>query len=279
LVLRQFALRARNPKCRLFSPLEGFAIASLTGSTLTTFLDIVLVSVLLRKPCEEMASFNDVKIDESELVNGFSAEEIFSNPECLGITFDDLIALPGSIDFGVHEVDLHTNITRKIKLSAPLCSTPMDTVTEHDMAIGMALNGGMGFIHCNCTVERQVEMISKVKNFENGFILEPAVLPPNATVKDLDDLRARKKISGVPVTVDGKMGSKLVGLISHRDTDFLEDRSMQISQLMTPMDKLVTGRHPISIAEANTILKVIIFSFFLFKFLLIFKYLRRFSPL
>lgn len=203
-----------------------------------------------------MSDFANVHIDESDLVNGFSAEEIFANPECLGITFDDLIALPGSIDFGVHEVDLNTHVTRRIKLSNPLCSTPMDTVTEHDMAIGMALNGAIGFIHSNCTVEQQAAMVSKVKNFENGFILEPAVLSPDSTVNDLDNLRKQKKISGVPVTVDGKLGSKLVGIISNRDTDFLQDRNVKISQLMTPLDKLVTGKYPITIAEANKILKV-----------------------
>lgn len=196
-----------------------------------------------------------VLITEDELVNGYSAEEIFSNSECLGITFDDLITLPGAIDFGVHEVDLTTKLTRNIPLTYPLCSTPMDTVTEHDMAIGMALNGGIGFIHCNCTIEQQVAMLKKVKRYENGFILEPAVLPPSAVVSDLDTLRAARKISGVPVTVDGQMGSKLVGIISNRDTDFLEDRGMKISDLMTPLDKLVVGKYPISSEEANTILK------------------------
>mmetsp|Transcript_6308 Transcript_6308/g.6905 ORF Transcript_6308/g.6905 Transcript_6308/m.6905 type:complete len:512 (-) Transcript_6308:1072-2607(-) len=200
-------------------------------------------------------STDSIVIDESELVNGFSAQEIFGNPECLGITFDDLIGLPGSIDFGVHEVDLTSNITKRITLNSPLCSTPMDTVTEHEMAIGMALNGGIGFIHGNCSVERQVEMVKKVKGFENGFILEPAVLPPDALVSDLDDLRRKKKISGVPVTIDGKMGSKLVGIISNRDTDFLANRAAKISELMTPIDKLVTGRYPITISEANKILK------------------------
>lgn len=99
-------------------------------------------------------------------------------------------------------------------------------------------------------------MVRKVKTYENGFILDPAVLSPNAIVSELDELRAIRKISGVPVTADGQMGSKLVGLISNRDTDFLKDRSLPISQLMTPLDKLVTGRYPITIAEANKILKV-----------------------
>jgi IMP dehydrogenase len=137
-----------------------------------------------------------------------------------------------------------------------LCSSPMDTVTEHEMAIGMALNGGIGILHCNCSVEEQVNMVRKVKTFENGFITEPAVLSPSATIEDLDLLRQQRKISGVPVTVDGRMGSRLVGLISNRDTDFLKDRAVSIADLMTPLDKLVTGKYPISIADANKILKV-----------------------
>lgn len=195
-------------------------------------------------------------IDESELIDGFSANDIFSNADNIGITFDDLIALPGSISFGVNDVDLATKFTKNIMLNFPLCSTPMDTVTEHEMAIGMALNGGIGIIHCNCSIEQQVTMLRKVKTYENGFILEPAVLSPDAIVSELDELRARRKISGVPVTVDGRMGSKLIGLISNRDTDFLKDRTIKISELMTPLDKLVTGKYPISIAEANKILKV-----------------------
>ena len=202
-----------------------------------------------------MASFEGVELTADELVNGFSAKEIFSSNDCLGITFDDLIVLPGAIDFAVHEVDLSSQVTRNFKLNYPLCSTPMDTVTEHEMALGMALNGGIGFIHCNCSIEDQVAMIEKVKNYENGFILEPAVLSPNHTITDLDALRDRKKISGVPLTVDGRMGSKLVGLVSNCDTDFIEDRTKKLSEVMTPLDDLVVGMYPITIDEANRILK------------------------
>ena len=203
-----------------------------------------------------MANFADVHIDPAELINGFSAAEIFTSKDCQGITFDDLIVLPGAIDFGVHEVELTTQVTRNYKLNSPFCSTPMDTVTEHEMALGMALNGGIGFIHSNCTIEEQVAMVLRVKNFENGFIIEPAVLSPNHTISDLDKLRDDKKISGVPVTEDGKLGSRLVGLVSNRDTDFIEDRTMKLADVMTPIELLVTGPYPISIAEANEILKV-----------------------
>jgi IMP dehydrogenase len=205
-----------------------------------------------------MANFCDVEIDPLELINGFSASEIFTSKDCQGITFDDLIVLPGSIDFGVHEVDLTTKVTRNFKLNSPFCSTPMDTVTEHEMALGMALNGGIGFIHSNCTIDEQVAMVRKVKNYENGFIVEPALMSITNTISDLDKLRADRKISGVPVTIDGKIGSRLVGLVSNRDTDFIEDRTMKLSDVMTPIERLVTGTYPISIAEANEILKVYI---------------------
>ena len=218
-----------------------------------------------------MASFTDVEISEKDLIDGFAATEIFSRPDGLGITFDDLISLPGAIDFGVHEVDLTTKISRNHKLNLPLCSSPMDTVTEHDMAINMALQGGIGFIHSNCSIEEQAAMVRKVKGYENGFILEPAVLSPEQCLSDLDSLFATRKISGVPVTIDGRMGSKLVGLVSKRDADFIVDRSKKLAEVMTPMEKLVTGTHPITIAEANQILKVRIFVIFVF-FLSLFQF-------
>ena len=200
-------------------------------------------------------TYDGVTISESDLVNGWSSEEIFAGNARQGLTFDDVIALPGEIDFGVHEVNLSSHITKKISLNSPFCSSPMDTVTEEEMAIGMALNGGVGFIHAACDIERQVAMVKSVKRFENGFILEPAVLSPTHLVSDLDALQAEKDISGVPVTVDGKMGSKLLGLVSNRDTDFLENRSVPLSEVMTPIEELIVGKHPLSITKANEILK------------------------
>jgi IMP dehydrogenase len=99
-------------------------------------------------------------------------------------------------------------------------------------------------------------MVNKVKNFENGFIIEPVVFNPDQTLSELDKIRTRKRISGVPVTVDGTMGSKLIGLVSNRDTDFVKDRTKCVKEFMTPIDKLITGTYPINIAEANQILKV-----------------------
>ena len=201
-------------------------------------------------------SHNGVEVSLAELQNGFSAAEIFGRADCVGITFDDLISLPGAIDFGVHEVDLTARVSRNYTLNAPFASSPMDTVTEHEMAIAMALNGGVGFVHCNCTIEEQVAMIRKVKMYENGFIVEPAVLSPQNSIKELDDLREVRKISGVPITVDGKMGSKLVGLVSNRDTDFITDRTQTLAMCMTPVESLVVGKFPLAISDANEILRV-----------------------
>ena len=202
--------------------------------------------------------FDSVNVTVEDLENGHSAAKIFgeyiaNNPE--GITFDDLIVLPGAIDFGVGDVDLKTKVTRDISIHSPLCSAAMDTVTGFEMATGMALNGGIGFIHANQDVEDQAEMIRKVKNYENGFILSPHCLSPNDTIHDIDTLCSEKKISGVPVTIDGKMGSKLVGLVSKRDIDFISNRNILLSEVMTPFENLITAEHPLSIQEATKTLK------------------------
>jgi len=219
-----------------------------TGGTVSTFNidDVPIIPV------------ESVRITEQDLENGHSACKIFEeyiarNPE--GITFDDLIVLPGAIDFGVGEVDLKTKVTKDISVHSPLCSAAMDTVTGFEMATGMALNGGIGFIHANQDIEDQADMIRKVKNYENGFILSPHCLSPHNTVHDIDLLCAEKKISGVPVTLDGKMGSRLVGLVSKRDIDFVTNRNMLLSEVMTPFESLITAEHPLSIQEATKTLK------------------------
>ena len=122
--------------------------------------------------------FESVQITETDLENGHAAARIFEeyiaqNPE--GITFDDLIVLPGAIDFGVTDVDLKTKVTKDISIHSPLCSAAMDTVTGFEMATGMALNGGIGFIHYNNTIKEQRKQVDRVKNFKNGFITNPKV--------------------------------------------------------------------------------------------------------
>ncbi|KAG1700192.1 hypothetical protein DVH05_012000 [Phytophthora capsici] len=185
------------------------------------------------------------------LYDGVSAEQLFHNKDSNGLTFDDVISLPGHINFGVQDVDVATKLTKKIKLSAPIASSPMDTVTESHMAIVIALQGGLGFLHCNNTIEQQAEMVRAVKHYENGFIPEPKVLGPTSTVADLDEL----KVSGVPITEDGSTTGKLVGLVTSRDVDFIEDRSVALSTIMVPLEKLIVGTYPISLEKANQTLK------------------------
>jgi len=200
-------------------------------------------------------STQEITLSDEDLRDGYSAEEIFNSPGAMGMTFDDLIVLPGSIDFGVHDVDLCSKLSKNISLNFPFVSSPMDTVTGTKMSIGMALNGCFGVLHNTCTLEEQVDMVKKVKRFENGFILEPHCLAPHHTIQDLDELREKKGMSGVPITSDGNFGSQLVGLVTKRDIDFVDDRAKLLSEIMTPLDKLITGKYPCTLEEANALLK------------------------
>ena len=169
------------------------------------------------------------------------------------MTYDDIVILPGFIDFGVQEVQLRTRLTREIEIAAPLCSSPMDTVTESDMAVNLALLGGIGFIHYNNSIEQQTNMVRRVKRFENGFIIEPMVLSPDHCLADVDAIRERHGFSGIPVTQDGTLNSKLVGIVANRDIDFEQDRSILLRDVMTV--DLVTASKGITLKEANRLLR------------------------
>ena len=183
--------------------------------------------------------------------DGLSADEMFASGK--GLTYDDFIVLPGYIDFQASEVDLETNVTRNVRIKRPIVSSPMDTVTEWKMAAFLALLGGIGIIHYNNSIEAQIEHVRKVKRFENGFIVDPVVLSPRHTVRDIDDIKAEHGFSGIPVTEDGTLGSRLVGIITNRDIDFEKDRFRPLSEVMTT--DLVVAKEGVTLHEANQILK------------------------
>ncbi|MBQ7066697.1 MAG: IMP dehydrogenase [Lachnospiraceae bacterium] len=166
-----------------------------------------------------------------------------------GITFDDVLLVPSYSQVIANEVDLSTYLTKNIKLNIPMMSAGMDTVTEHRMAIAMARQGGIGIIHKNMSIEAQAEEVDKVKRSENGVITDPFSLTPEHTLKDADDLMAKFRISGVPITE----GRKLVGIITNRDLKFETDYSKKIKESMTS-EGLITAKEGITLDEAKEIL-------------------------
>jgi IMP dehydrogenase len=166
-----------------------------------------------------------------------------------GITFDDVLLVPAYSDITPGEVDLKTNLTKKIKLNIPMLSAGMDTVTEHRMAIAMARQGGIGIIHKNMSIPQQAEEVDKVKRSESGVITDPFYLSPEHTLEDANNLMGKYRISGVPVTE----GKKLVGIITNRDLKFEENFSKKIKESMTS-EGLITALEGTTLDEAKKIL-------------------------
>ncbi|MBE5866738.1 MAG: IMP dehydrogenase [Lachnospiraceae bacterium] len=166
-----------------------------------------------------------------------------------GITFDDVLLVPAYSQVIPNQVDLTTQLTKKIKLNIPMMSAGMDTVTEHRMAIAMARQGGIGIIHKNMSIEAQAEEVDKVKRSENGVITDPFSLTPEHTLADADALMAKFRISGVPITE----GRKLVGIITNRDLKFETDFTKKIKESMTS-EGLITAPEGTTLEEAKAIL-------------------------
>lgn len=166
-----------------------------------------------------------------------------------GITFDDVLLVPSYSQVVPNEVNITTNLTKKIRLNIPMMSAGMDTVTESRMAIAMARQGGIGIIHKNMTIDQQAEEVDKVKRSENGVITDPFSLSPEHTLGDAEALMQKFRISGVPITE----GKKLVGIITNRDLKFEEDFTQKIRDCMTS-ENLITAKKGITLDEAKKIL-------------------------
>ncbi|MEO3852368.1 IMP dehydrogenase [Streptomyces sp. B8F3] len=169
----------------------------------------------------------------------------------IGLTFDDVLLLPGAADMAPGEIDTASHVSRNVRVNIPLLSAAMDRVTESRMAIAMARQGGVGVLHRNLSIEDQAKKVDQVKRSESGMVADPITIRPDATLAEADALCGRFRISGVPVT-DGE--GKLVGIVTNRDMAFEPDRSVEVRSIMTPMP-LVTGRVGISGAEAMELLR------------------------
>jgi IMP dehydrogenase len=169
----------------------------------------------------------------------------------LGLTFDDVLLLPGESDMAPGDIDTGSRISRNVRVNVPLLSAAMDKVTESRMAIAMARQGGVGVLHRNLSIEDQAAQVDRVKRSESGMVTDPITIRPDATLGDADVLCGRFRISGVPVTDEA---GKLLGIVTNRDMAFESDRDRPVRELMTPMP-LVTGKVGISRNDAMELLR------------------------
>ena len=188
-------------------------------------------------------------------------EEFFTKFEGSSFTYNDLIFHPSYVDFGHEVIDLKTNITREIEINLPVVSSPMDTVTEDALAIAIALQGGIGFIHYNMSPQEQAKQIQKVKRFKSGFVSDLITLDPSAKIWDVVAIRNEYGFTSIPITEDGESHGKLVGMITKYDYSTLADEDLEktVQERMTPVDNLTIARideisenGTIDIKQANT---------------------------
>ncbi|MEY9877691.1 IMP dehydrogenase [Streptacidiphilus sp. MAP12-33] len=169
----------------------------------------------------------------------------------LGLTYDDVLLLPGPSEVLPNAVNTSSRVSRNVRVNIPLLSAAMDKVTEARMAIAMARQGGAGVLHRNLSIEDQVNQVDLVKRSESGMVTDPITVSPDATLAEADALCAKFRISGVPVT-DGE--GRLLGIVTNRDMAFEPDRSRQVREIMTPMP-LITGQVGISGVDAMALLR------------------------
>ncbi|WP_049567282.1 IMP dehydrogenase [Streptomyces sp. SBT349] len=179
------------------------------------------------------------------------AGEVPEKFAALGLTFDDVLLLPGPADMAPGDIDTASHISRNVRVNVPLLSAAMDKVTEARMAIAMARQGGAGVLHRNLSIEDQAAQVDRVKRSESGMVTDPITIRPDATLREADELCGRFRISGVPVT---DAAGRLLGIVTNRDMAFEPDRGRQVREVMTPMP-LVTGRVGISGEDAMELLR------------------------
>ena len=170
-----------------------------------------------------------------------------------GLTFDDVLLIPAKSEVLPKDVKFQVNLSENLKLNIPIISAGMDTVTEAEMAIAMARQGGLGIIHKNMSIEAQAEQVDKVKRSESGVITDPFFLTPDHQVFDAEHLMGKYRISGVPI-VNNEEDQKLVGIITNRDLRFISDFSLKISDVMT-VENLVTAPVGTTLEQAEKILQ------------------------
>ncbi|KAK5405284.1 inosine-5'-monophosphate dehydrogenase [Exophiala xenobiotica] len=192
-------------------------------------------------------------LKEYESLDGLDVHTLIDSKENGALTYNDFLVLPGYIGFAASEVSLDSPVTKRISLKTPLLSSPMDTVTEENMAIHMALLGGLGIIHHNCSAEDQADMVRKVKRYENGFISEPIVLSPKTTVAEAQELKEKWGFGGFPVTETGQLKSKLIGIVTTRDIQFHPRPEDLVTEVMSK--DLITAPAGTTLLEANSILR------------------------
>lgn len=203
---------------------------------------------------EEIASTSAHRIGPAHHGKVFMSSNAAGVPEkfaMLGLTYDDVLLLPGASEVLPNQVDTSSRISRNVHVNVPLLSAAMDKVTESRMAIAMARQGGVGVLHRNLSVEDQVNQVDLVKRSESGMVTDPITVLPDATLADADALCAKFRISGVPVT---DTAGKLLGIVTNRDMAFESDRSRQVREVMTPMP-LITGKVGISGEDAIGLLR------------------------
>lgn len=185
--------------------------------------------------------------------NGVTVRQLFQATAHESLGYADVILMPGFIDFPTNDVKLEGQLTRNIKLNVPMISSPMDTVTESEMAIAMALNGGIGFIHCNNTIAQQCKEVSRVKRYCNGFIDDPFCVSPDMSVAQVFELQRKHDFKSFPV-VDGS--HKLLGMISKRDLFFVDSpEDTLVQSVMKPLAQIVVAKQGVSLNKVHALIK------------------------